>query len=267
MRKRPPGHVTLTHGQREHVLYASFGRPFEDAPTRSVLTTEFGRREWQSCPAGHVTFVPAGLAMDWMWNYTSESVHLTLSPELLDGIAAEAGLHDPTALKPLLRVVDPTLAGLLHRLRDEAVSDALGKDLMTSSLLTMIGTQLLRTTQSPPTGASPNAESRASDVDMQRCITLMRDRLSDNISLTELAETFGLSPFHFSRVFKLATGYPPHEFQLRLRIEKARDLLLARPRKTVAEIAVTLGFADESHFRRHFRRLVGTTPGRFRAQQ
>ncbi len=95
----------------------------------------------------------------------------------------------------------------------------------------------------------------------------MRDRLSDNISLTELADTFGLSPFHFSRVFKQATGFPPHEFQLRLRVEKARELLLARPRKTVAEIAATLGFADESHFRRHFRRVVGTTPGRFRAQQ
>ena len=82
-----------------------------------------------------------------------------------------------------------------------------------------------------------------------------------------LAATVGLSTYHFARSFRAALGVPPHEYQLQRRIERARQLLRTRPSLTVAAIAVELGFADESHFRRHFKRVVGLTPGRFRQQQ
>jgi AraC family transcriptional regulator len=93
---------------------------------------------------------------------------------------------------------------------------------------------------------------------------MMEDRLDENVSLAELAGELRLSPFHFARLFKEATGFPPHEYQLQLRVRRAQKLLLQTPRRTVAEIACELGFADESHLRRHFKRIVGMTPGQFR---
>ena len=100
-----------------------------------------------------------------------------------------------------------------------------------------------------------------------RATEYLRDRLEENVTLATLASEFGMSPYHFARRFKLATGCPPHEYQLQLRIQRACELLLRQPRQSVATIAVELGFADESHFRRHFRRIVGTTPSRYRSEQ
>ena len=113
----------------------------------------------------------------------------------------------------------------------------------------------------------PRSKSTLALCCRQRCIEILSDRLAEQITLAELAGEFGLSPWHFSRLFKQATGFPPHEYQLQLRIQRARSILAHSPSRTIADIAYQLGFAEESHFRRHFRRIVGTTPGKFRAQQ
>ena len=83
------------------------------------------------------------------------------------------------------------------------------------------------------------------------------------ISLAELAGLTGLSAFHLHRVFSRQTGMPPHAYQTQLRINRAKQLL--RQLRSLSEVALMTGFADQSHFTRHFRRLVGVTPGRFAA--
>jgi AraC-like DNA-binding protein len=74
--------------------------------------------------------------------------------------------------------------------------------------------------------------------------------------------TSGLSPCHFLRVFKHQTGMPPHRYHLNLRLERGRRLL--RQGCEIADVAARTGFADQSHFTRHFRRFFGVTPGRYR---
>ena len=81
------------------------------------------------------------------------------------------------------------------------------------------------------------------------------------ISLDELATHAELSRFHFVRAFKRHTGFTPHAFQIRLRLERARALLTSGV--SPAETAVSVGFADQSHFTRHFKRLFRMTPGEF----
>jgi AraC-like DNA-binding protein len=89
------------------------------------------------------------------------------------------------------------------------------------------------------------------------------DHSAEAVSLAELAQVAQLSPFHLHRVFCQETGMPPHSYQTQVRINRAKELL--RKRWALPEIALATGFADQSHFTRHFRRLVGVTPGRFRA--
>jgi AraC-like DNA-binding protein len=80
------------------------------------------------------------------------------------------------------------------------------------------------------------------------------------LSVAEIAGNLGLSPAQFSRAFKASTGFPPHRWQLNLRIGKAQELLRygAFP---LAEIALATGFAEQSHFTRMFKKVVGVSPG------
>jgi AraC family transcriptional regulator len=270
VRQRPPGGVNLAHGQREHMLMCSVGQPVDGNGVRSVLRTANSRREWQSCPQGHITFVPSGFPMEWDWSYRSESIHLTMLPSFLASVGEEFERKDGLCpeLQPHFRVMDEGMRSLLLQLRDETTSDGLGKDLVTSSLLRLIAARLYRmSSRSLPDDKARAYSAGFSASDSRRSIEILNDRLDENVTLSELAAEFGLSPFHFARVFKRANGFPPHEYQLQLRIARAQELLRHNDTKTIAEIACELGFSDESHFRRHFRRIVGTTPSQFRRQQ
>lgn len=81
------------------------------------------------------------------------------------------------------------------------------------------------------------------------------------ISLRELELLTGLSPFHLTRVFSKTVGMPPHEFQTHLRVAAAKKMI--RHGHPIAEAAAGAGFADQSHFHRHFRRLMKITPGEY----
>jgi AraC-like DNA-binding protein len=83
----------------------------------------------------------------------------------------------------------------------------------------------------------------------------------DNIQLKELASYANLSPFHLTRAFTRQIGMPPHAFHLQVRIGNAKKLL--RNGFSPAHVAAMTGFADQSHFNRHFKRLTKITPGEY----
>ncbi|HZG18393.1 MAG TPA: AraC family transcriptional regulator [Herbaspirillum sp.] len=82
--------------------------------------------------------------------------------------------------------------------------------------------------------------------------------LQDNLTVSTLAAMCHLSSSCFSRVFKASTGHTLCQWMLRRRLERAR-LLLTDPGRTVVEVAVAVGFHDQSHFLRQFKRICGMT--------
>ena len=76
-----------------------------------------------------------------------------------------------------------------------------------------------------------------------------------------MAELTGLNTRRLLRAFEQSVGVPPHAYQIQARVQKAKSLLLAR--MPAAEAAAMVGFHDQSHLTRHFKRLVGVTPGAF----
>jgi AraC-like DNA-binding protein len=97
-------------------------------------------------------------------------------------------------------------------------------------------------------------------------VETMKSRLADDllapVTLAELAQTVGLSPFHAARLFSRETGLAPHAWRNQLRIVRALPAL--RAGVSVTDVAAASGFTDQSHFTRHFKRAFGVPPGRWR---
>ncbi len=92
----------------------------------------------------------------------------------------------------------------------------------------------------------------------------MQANLADDLPLSRLAAAAGLSPSHFARAFRAAVGQPPHRYMVRLRIERARQLL-EQTRLPVTEVASRCGFEQTTHFATMFRKVTGQSPRAYRA--
>lgn len=94
---------------------------------------------------------------------------------------------------------------------------------------------------------------------------LLDDRAGDR-PVAELAGRCGLSRSHFSRAFKASMGLPPHHWLMRHRVERASELL-ERSDESIAVIAASCGFADQSHLTRVFHAIAGASPAAWRRQR
>ncbi|WP_416965746.1 helix-turn-helix transcriptional regulator, partial [Streptomyces sp. Agncl-13] len=90
---------------------------------------------------------------------------------------------------------------------------------------------------------------------------LLDENVTEGITLDEAARLVHAHPAHLVRAFSGAYGIAPHQYLMSRRVDRARRLLLdGRP---PGEVATVTGFYDQSHLTRHFRKLVGVTPGRY----
>jgi transcriptional regulator of acetoin/glycerol metabolism/AraC-like DNA-binding protein len=113
---------------------------------------------------------------------------------------------------------------------------------------------------------APQAHGGLSPGAMRRVQDYVEANLSHAIDLATLAAIAGLSIHHFARGFKQSAGIAPHHYLIQKRVERAGDML-AHTDLALSEIACTVGFSDQSHLARHFRRMLGITPGQFRWSQ
>ena len=90
----------------------------------------------------------------------------------------------------------------------------------------------------------------------------LRANYADDISLEQLAQVVYLSPFHLSRLFREQLGLPPHTYLNQIRVNRAKSLLNTGLSPT--EVAHAVGFADQSHLTKAFKRVVGVPPGQYR---
>lgn len=104
-------------------------------------------------------------------------------------------------------------------------------------------------------------ESNRERAAINRVRDYLTEHFAENVSLEQMAEVARLSPFHLSRVFSKEFGLPPHAYQTQIRVTRAQSLL--RQGKSISQTAFDVGFVDQSHFTRHFRRLVAVTPGHY----
>lgn len=179
-----------------------------------------------------------------------------VEPVLLGEAAAQvAGRREalPFFRDPIILDKDLAWEFLGLHMALEGAAPSLEQDARLLSVLTRLVERHAGIRSSPPPGRERRAVRLAREY--------LEDNLRESVPLEELARLANLSPFHLARVFRDEVGLPPHAYQTQARLGRARSLLLRG--WPAARVARETGFADQSHLTRHFKRLIGVTPGRY----
>jgi AraC family transcriptional regulator len=211
-----------------------------------------------------LVIVPADTALAAEWTQPNECILVRMLPEALRNIAArEFHANEFDFHRPPPGHIDRKALSIAHMLREEILSGASNNELYIASLTSILAIHILRhystagdaatsDAASPPHGGP--AQRRWRDVD-----AYMRAHLASDIQVAQLAGVAGLSPSHFLRAFREATGKSPHSYLVELRVQRAEELILnsAMPLKAIAQQS---GFCNQSHLTATMRRLRLTTP-------
>jgi AraC family transcriptional regulator len=164
---------------------------------------------------------------------------------------------------PLDQLHLPPLRAAMGAVDAELTAGGAGGSLAAESLANVLAVHLLRHVLAPRQpgrgrdGTLPRGRLRA-------VVEYIEEHLDAGPTLQQMAAAARLSPYHFARQFKRATGLPPYQYVIARRVERAKQLLQGGGDLPLAEVAADAGFSDQSQFTRHFKRLVGVTPGQFR---
>ncbi|HYU84391.1 MAG TPA: AraC family transcriptional regulator [Kribbellaceae bacterium] len=199
-----------------------------------------------------VTLLPPGVVHDGRTatpaGFRKRVVYL--EPEVVGASLAGAAVDRPELADPLLR----------HRVHQLHLALAEpGEGFQAESRLALVAERLRHhLTLSGPQPVVPSPPRLAADLR-----DLLDERLTGGLTLLEAGAVLGAHPAHLVRSFTAAFGLPPHAYLTARRVDRARRLLLAGARP--AEVATAVGFYDQAHLNRHFKRHLGTTPARFAA--
>ncbi len=178
--------------------------------------------------------------------------------EVFGANAANARLRDLAGFE------DPLLVPLLQQLRSEAERPAASR-LLVRGLAQAIAIHLARN-YAALTDAVRGETSALPGFKLRRVTDWMAEHLAEEFSLGRLAEQAGMSEFHFNRLFKRATGVPPSQYQIKLRMDAARRLM-RETKRSVITIANEVGYSNPSHFAQLFRKETGLSPTDYRRQR
>ncbi|MBB1252580.1 AraC family transcriptional regulator [Streptomyces alkaliterrae] len=250
---------------RAHYVRQSFPRHAHEGYTLCAITSgveEVGLPDGvQRVGDGGVVMINPEVAHTARAGTPQGWTYATLYPtaELVHGVAAETTTLRGTPAFTEQAVVDPLAGRLIHAVHQAAEA---GNALAADGLLRTVLARLLHR-HGGVLPARPIRSAGALRADAARRI--LTERLADPPALAELAEELGTSPFALSRAFRERHGQPPHGWLTDARVRAARRLLEAGT--PPAEAATAVGFTDQAHLGRHFRRIVGVPPGAYQRER
>jgi AraC family transcriptional regulator len=218
--------------------------------------------------AGSVTLWPAGHELgpvSWTAHCVdgshTEMLRVQLDMSALERLAPE---DDPVAgvrLTPQSGIEDPGLASLMRLMEVEVAAGCPTGKLYGESLSLALAAHVAGHYSTGAIEIVPR-DGLARPV-LTRVLDYIGANLGRDLTITELAAVANMSPHHFSLRFKRSVGVTPHQWVVRARVREAERLLRAQS-MSVAEVALALGFASQTHFTDVFHRVTGTTPRHYR---
>src|SRR5258708_7021060 len=254
-----PSSETADLMYKQHVIAINVGNP---------ITCEYKkegqfRRSFKT--RGAISFHPSQRPFSGELKVTrgvfANVLFLALDPVFVSRVAE--GLEfdaDRIELIEQRRSTDPTLHHIAMALRAGVQTGAALDRMYAEGLSTALAAHLLR-----EYGAAVLRPKRQyvglTRAKLVRAVEYIQDQLGTDLTVSGIAQSVYMSPHHFSRLFKESTGQSPHQYVVEVRVRKAKELLTTG-KFTISEVAHNVGFTDQSHLTRHFKRVFGLPPGR-----
>jgi AraC-like DNA-binding protein len=239
-----------------HAYFPDHAYPMHTHDAWTVLVVDEGtvrydlERHEHATERSRVTLLPPYVAHDGR-SVTASGFRkrvFYLEPDRIDVTLLGQAVDRPEGVDPALRAaVDGLHRALAHP----------GEELEAEVRLALVTERLRRHLARREPAPTPRREPALAS----RLRELLDAHLVDGITLESAAATLGAAPSHLVRAFAQETGIPPHRYLTGRRVDLARRRLLGGERP--ADVAVAVGFYDQAHLTRHFRRVLGVTPGAF----
>ena len=244
---------------KQHVIVVTVGH---------AITCEFkkeGRFQHVFKARGAISFFPSYqpffLRLKVEKGMFANVLFLALDPAFVSRTAVGLELHsDHIELVEQHGGTDPTLHHIAMALQAGIQTGDAVDQMYGEALSTALTVHLLR-----KYGATvPEPKSRYGRLPREkllRAVEYIRDQLDTDLTVSGIAQAVYMSPYHFTRLFKESTGQSPHQYVVEARVRKAKELLTTG-KFTISEAAYHVGFVDQSHLTRHFKRVFGLPPKR-----
>jgi len=207
---------------------------------------------WHAEPSGeHDIVAPGG---------GSDAIVISLQREFFQRTARHEAGGEVPRLPERWATADPLLVGIASVLGADYRAGRMPSDALLEAFALCIATHLAR---HPAGGMRARRQSGLAPGKLEQVRNYIEQHLAEALLVEQLAAVVHLSPFHFARLFKLATGSSPHAYITVRRVERAKELLRTG-NLALVEIAAEVGFQTQGHFTEVFHRIVGMTPRRFR---
>jgi AraC family transcriptional regulator len=252
-----PQYVVAAPARDHHLIcYCPYGRG-------RLIQRRAGKNHDSVISSGMSILMPAGYDSVWEGD-AATSARLRVPTELIVRASEEIGARAQANFEILnvFRMHDPIIESLSKLLLGELDRPSHpAQRLIVEATSHALAAHLLR---SHNAFEAPSAEqiSVLGAGTLANITSYIEEHLGGSIGLAELAAIARVSRFHFTRLFKRSTGLTPMAYVERSRIRQAQ-VLLKMAELPLSEIALVVGFADQSHFTRRFHRHVGFTPAAF----
>jgi AraC family transcriptional regulator len=207
-------------------------------------------------------FVTGSKRLVWSrWDDTA-CIHITVSREAIQEAATALNQPATGAFQDVPFVEDATLFHLAQTLKSEVLAERRNGELFGESIGAAIAMHLVQNYAD----ADPRrrfADEPLTHADLRAVVEMIDTRLAESLTLGEMAAEVHMSPYHFLRSLKAATGLPPHRYIMQRRVERAQALI-SDGRLSLEQIAERTGFSNGSHLAAQFRRFTGSTPRAWR---
>jgi AraC family transcriptional regulator len=198
----------------------------------------------------------------WVGAGDQERLLLRISDAAL--VAACTRMSGTTELGHRCKMVDARLAALMSAVNAERIAGFPNGPLFLDSVEQALAAVLV----DAYAGRSHSVRTFRGGLGPARLRTvreLVHAKMEHDLTLLEMAQSVELNTAHFLRMFRKSTGETPHQYVLRQRVERAKEMLRA-PEARILDVAVACGFKTQQHFARVFRHLCGTSPREYRLE-
>jgi AraC family transcriptional regulator len=257
--QRSPSNELADVMYKRHVIAINIGQS---------ITWEFkkeGRLRTVFKARGAISFCPSLQPFSGRLNVQkgvfANGLYLALNPAFISRTAVELELDsDRIELVGQHQSTDPTLRHIAMALRAGVQSGAALDRMYGEALSTALAVHLLR--KYSAAGPVPKRTyARLPREKLESAVEYIQDQLGTDLTVSGIAHAVYMSPFHFTRLFKESTGLSPYQYVVEARVRKAKELLTTG-KFTISEAAYHVGFVDQSHLTRHFKRVFGLPPSR-----